>query len=129
MACYVDYDRDPAPARLRLYAFHAILVLGVLAHPSVVTARVFCLYWAWRQSNPFKEIARRLLPFAALLLPTALLALHLSPRSASTWSLVDMPITESVTVLLGMLRMLLWLVSRLLTTAHWLPLPVDKLQI
>ena len=126
--CYVDYDRGAAPARLRLYAFHAILVLGVLAHPSVVAAWLFCLYWAWRQSTPFKEIARRLLPFAALLLPTALLALHLSPRSASTWSLVDMPITESVTVLLGMLRMLLWLVSRLLTTAHWLPLPVYKLQ-
>ncbi len=128
VTCYVDYDRGAAPARLRLYAFHAILVLGVLAHPSVVAAWLFCLYWAWRQSTDLKEIARRLLPFAALLLPTALLALHLSPRSASTWSLVDMPITESVTVLLGMLRMLLWLVSRLLTTAHWLPLPVYKFQ-
>ena len=128
VTCYVDYDRGAAPARLRLYAFHAILVLGVLAHPSVVAAWLFCLYWAWRQSTDLKEIARRLLPFAALLLPTALLALHLSPRSASIWSLVDMPITESVTVLLGMLRMLLWLVSRLLTTAHWLPLPVYKLQ-
>ncbi|MBT6620364.1 MAG: hypothetical protein HOB41_10810, partial [Gemmatimonadetes bacterium] len=128
VTCYVDYDRGAAPARLRLYAFHAILVLGVLAHPSVVAAWLFCLHWAWRQSTPFKEIARRLLPFAALLLPTALLALHLSPRSASIWSLVDIPITESMTVLLGMLRMLLWLVSRLLTTAHWLPLPVYKLQ-
>lgn len=124
--CYIDHHRHAAPKRL--YAFYAILVLGVLAHPSAVAVWPFCLYWSWRQGTDLQKILRSLLPFVILLIPAGLLVLTLSPRTTATSRILEIPVAEMATILPGILRALLWLLSRLLTTAHWLPLPVYKLQ-
>ncbi|MGY8827091.1 MAG: tetratricopeptide repeat protein [Candidatus Latescibacterota bacterium] len=124
--CYVRYEEHKD---LRsIYAFHTILPLGVLAHPSAVMIWFFCLYWSWSQGAVLKTILPRLLPFILLLVPTALLVYSMSPRTTATWPLLNMHASDILALLLGMLRALLWLLSRLFTTAHWLSLPAYQLQ-
>ncbi len=124
--CYVRYDQRGMS--LLLFGFHALLLLGVLAHPSAASTWFFCLYWSWRRGSSPKAIGRRLLPFAVLLVAAALLVFNMSHRTIATWRLLDIHTLEMAEVLFGMLRVMLWFLSRLVTTAHWIFLPVYRLQ-
>ena len=108
-----------------LWAFYAASVLAVAALSAMAFLWPFCLYWSWLRKHDLRASLRPLLP----LLPVVALELAgivaLTPRENSTWRAIDQ-LTEGdpFAFLLGTGRLLLWMLSRLLTTAHWLPVPV-----
>jgi tetratricopeptide (TPR) repeat protein len=91
----------------------------------MVIALPFSLYLSWHRGENLRTIIRRLAPLGLLLALAFLTQLALASRETSTWnSLEHYPDADFLALVLGWLRVLLWLLSRLLTTAHWLPLPV-----
>ena len=111
-----------------MWAFYAGSVLAIAALSATAFLWPFCLYWSWLRKRDLRASLRPLLP----LLPVVALELvgivALTPRENSTWRAIDQ-LTEGdpFGFFLGMGRLLLWLFSRLLTTAHWLPIPVYEL--
>lgn len=109
----------------QLGAYYILLLTAVFAHLSMVVILPFCLYLNWQKAEPLKTILRRLGPLALLLALAFLAQLALSSRETSTWnSLEYYPDANPFSLISSWLRVLLWLLSRLLTTAHWLPFPV-----
>ena len=88
------------------------------------------LYWSWKQGHGLKTILRHLLPFGLLLLPTLVLIFHtMSTETSTWWALRAYPSADVLSLFGGMARILLWFSGRLLTTAHWLPIPVYEQQL
>ena len=107
------------------WLFCASLALGLFSHISAIMLWPFCLYWTWTQRCSFKTAFRRLLPSGLVLLPLLPLAIAITQRDASIWlSIDDIAATEDpwYSRFEG-IRLCLWYLSRLFTTAHWLPLP------
>ena len=105
--------------------FAAALTLGVLSHPSIAVVWLLAFYLIWRSANNLLTALRALWPSGLLLTIAFFAALNLAASNTSAWQSVGeyeaQPIGELV---LGMVRVLWWFTSRLLTTAHWLPLPI-----
>ncbi|HIG56299.1 MAG TPA: tetratricopeptide repeat protein [Candidatus Latescibacteria bacterium] len=106
-------------------AFAASLALGVLAHPSIAVAWLLAFYLLWQRYNNLLLALRALWPSGLLLAAAFFAAVQLAAKNTSTWQSIDsygaLPIWDLV---LGMVRVLWWFCGRLLTTAHWLPLPI-----
>ncbi len=112
-----------------LAAFYLLLLAAAFSHLSLVVILPFCFYYSWRRGEPLPAAVRRLLPLALLLALAFGLQLALASRSTSIWSsLAASAETSPIALIWSWFRVLLWLASRLLTTAHWLPLPVYSLQ-
>lgn len=106
--------------------FSALMVLAIQSHPSLAALWLLPLYRLWRAG-----LGRRLFyNFVATALPMALAVIAsvlLASRNTSTWHAVDEYAASSPTVIaVGQLRVLLLFCSRLLSTAHWLPLPIHS---
>lgn len=107
--------------------FYGGIVLGLMAHLSSGVVVVFCLYWSWREGYSLRVVMRHLLPLGGLLVPVLAWLLHLASAQTSTWRALELYGVQEVGELVGgMIRVLLWFVSRVWTTAHWLPLPAYR---
>ncbi len=103
------------------------VVLGLMTHLASGVVVLFCLYWLWREGGGLGPVARRVLVLGALLVPVLLLLLHLTSAQTSTWRSLELyRAQDPATLVAGMVRVFLWFVSRLWTTAHWLPLPAYR---
>ena len=124
------YQRHgPDHSAKALAAFYLLLLAAAFSHLSMVVVLPFCLCCNRRRGDRFSAAVRRLLPLALLLALAFGLQLALASRDTSTWSSLAVSAdTSAVTLIWSWLRVLLWLASRLLPTAHWLPIPVYNLQ-
>jgi tetratricopeptide (TPR) repeat protein len=115
-----------AKSRWRLLYFFALMVLAIQAHPSLATLWLLPLYRQWRAGVDRAVLYR----FAATAVPIALAVVAsvlLASRQTSTWHAVDEYAVHSpASIVLGQVRVLFLLSSRLLSTAHWLPLPIHS---
>ena len=103
-----------------LLVFYLTTILGVLTHPSTAVVWPFCLYLCWYKGYNLKTSLKSLLPLALLMIAELVLILSLTRQETSTWGSVYAYTELDISSLLaGNFRMLLWLASRLLTTAHW----------
>ena len=111
-------------ARMRLSCFSLLMVLAVQSHPSLAALWLLPLYRLWRAEADRARLYR----FAVTALPIAAAVaavVFFASSTASTWQAVDEYSVHSFsTLVLGQVRILLFLSSRLLSTAHWLPLPI-----
>ncbi|MBI2505743.1 MAG: tetratricopeptide repeat protein [Candidatus Latescibacteria bacterium] len=125
--CCLRYYRTQGPAWF--WGFCAALPLGALAHPAALMAWPFCLYWAWRGGHGLKPLWRSLPPLGLLMLPTLAFISYTTAESTSTWqALSTYSLSSLPDILVGIAHLLLWFSSRLLTTAHWMLLPVYRQQ-
>lgn len=110
--------------------FIVFLVLGLFSHISSIAMWPFCLYWTWHKTNSIKKALRQLVPAAVSLLPMLIVAIHITQKESSTWESIDEFHAGSGAETIPSQRwyLLMWFLSRLLTTAHWLLLDVYKLQ-
>lgn len=126
--CYARY----AAARQGgwLGACGACLVLGTASHQAAVMVLPFLLYWSWARGEGFVPALRPLIPVGLVLLLEVYLLLQITDREgATTWvSLRQLAGDSLTTTLPAMGRVLLWLMGRLFSTAHWLPLTVYQQQ-
>ena len=110
-----------------LVGLYTGLIVGLMAHMSVVVVLPFCFYWSWVRGYDPRAILRPLLPLACLIAIELAFLFFITSRNTSTWVAVGVlsegdPVGLPVT----MVRILLLLLSRLPTTAHWLPMPFYK---
>ena len=125
--CYLSYLQTRR--RLWLVGSGARLLLGLASHLASLVVLPLCLFLSWQRRQSLKATLLPLLPVVAVLAPAvaALLAVH--SGTTSTRLALDSYGQESFLSLLGgMGRGYLWLVGRLLSTAHWVPLPVYRQQ-
>ncbi|MCC7262444.1 MAG: tetratricopeptide repeat protein [Candidatus Latescibacteria bacterium] len=125
--CCQRYYQAARPAWF--WAFCAALPLGALAHPAALMVWPFCLYWAWSRQYELKPLWRTLPPLALLMVPTLAFISYTTAKSTSTYqalgtySLANLP-----GIAAGIVELLLWFSSRLLTTAHWTAVAVYQQQ-
>ena len=107
-----------------LAACYASLVLGAFSHLASLMAWPFCLFLAWQQGRDLRRALRHLAPFVLLLIPALALVLRFTAKRTSTWEALDFfSVAGLWDLVAGIIRSTLFFASRLLTTAHWLPLP------
>ena len=125
---YLRYREEQRPLFLGL--FYLCLLLDAMAHLAIFFILPFFVYVLWRRGQPVRAC---LWHFAWPLMGAPLMlygVLHFTSRSSSTWwSLERYVSTNMVDLVLGCGKVLLWLSSRLWTTAHWLPLPLYEFQV
>ena len=113
-------------SRWQLVYFSTLMVLATQAHPSLAALWLLPLYRLWRADVDRAALYR----FAATAVPIVLavvVSVLLASRQASTWHAVDEYAVHSpASIVLGQVRVLFFLSSRLLSTAHWLPLPIHS---
>jgi len=118
----VRYLAFTASGRLRhLAVFCGLLIVGTLAHITAAIALVFCLYLSWRRGHALRPVLAALLP-PGLLLGAIIAALKTFYPGAPQLSILAPNLD-----LLDAVWTYLWLWSRLLTTAHWLPVRTYQL--
>ena len=127
LSIFISYLQSRNP--LHLGAYYILVLSAVFAHLSMVMLLPFSLCLHWQKEVRIESMFRRLAPLALLLSLAFFAQLALASRETSTWNALEhYPDTSPVILVLGSLRVFLWLVSRLLTTAYWLPLPVYTMQ-
>ena len=124
------YRRYLITAKLaHLSAYYILLFTAVFAHLSMVVILPFSLYLSRQNAERTTTTLRRLAPMALLLGLAFLAQLALASRETSTYNALEhYPDTDPFTLIISWLHVFLWLLSRLLTTAHWLPLPGYTMQ-
>ena len=121
--CYLAYLRQTNTTWLGLC--YLMLFFVAMTHLAMLLIWPFCIYWTWLNGHDLKKPLRQLLPFALVLIPSLALITYLTASHTSTsQAFHSYTIDKIPQLLLGMGRMLLLVTSRLLTTAHWLPLEV-----
>ena len=109
--------------------FVLCLLLGLMAHLSAAAVVPFVLVYRWRQGGQWRALGRQALALGVPLAGALAVLLAVTSHQTSTWwSIGEYAEHSLLSLAAGMGRMLLWFVSRLLTTAHWIPLPIYQLQ-
>jgi len=112
----IGYTRLAATGDHRWLALHyAAALAGALAHIAAIAVWPFCLLLAWQRD---RHLIPHLLPLGALLVAAAVWATLAYPHTAQVDQASRIPAPLDV----GWVA--LWLWSRLLSTAHWLPLTI-----
>jgi tetratricopeptide (TPR) repeat protein len=112
-----------------LASFYALAAFAALSHLSAMAMGPFAFYMNWQRRSSLHEASKHLIPLALLLLLTLAANLALASHQTSTWdSLERYPQSNPLLLLLDWGQMLLWLGSRLLSTAHYMPIDVYQLQ-
>lgn len=123
LLCYHHFLEDRGPRWL--WGFYGGCVLSVSALSAMAFLWPFCLYWSWLRKHGLRASLRPLLPLLPVVALELAAIVAITPKENSTWRAIDQ-FTEGdpFGILLGAGRLLLWLLSRLVTTAHWLPMPL-----
>jgi tetratricopeptide (TPR) repeat protein len=100
------------------------LVLGTLSHLSAAVVWPISAFWYWQRRGDLRGGLRQFVLGGIVGLPTVLLGLFWAADETSTWQAINSygDATTSSSSPGGAVRVLVWLLSRLITTAHWLPM-------
>ena len=127
LLAYLRYRDQPQPLRLAL--FYLCLLLSLLTHLVSALVLPFFVYLLWRQQQPLRDCLRHF-AWPVILSPLVLYGvLSSTAKTTTTWWAIERYAADGgAELLLGCGRMLLWLLSRMATTAYWLPLPLYEQQ-
>ena len=125
--CYLRYI---CTQRWRwLLGFYLASVVSMATHAAMAFLWPFCLYLSWNLGHDTRTTIRLLLPLLVLMISALALIVAMTPAETNAGQAFGLYRDRGATDhLSGMGTVLLWFASRLMTTAHWLPLPVYKLQ-
>ncbi len=115
--------------RASFIAFYIFLSAGFLSHPAAAAVLPLCLFWSLRQGDKVRHALTMLVPGFVLLALLGVLSLSRTYDESSVWGAIGFyGVTDSASLIAGIVRMLLWLNARLVTTAHWLLAPIADMQ-
>ena len=109
-------------------AAHLSLVLGLMSHLAAVAAVPVCFYLSQTVGEQRGRPVRHTLPLLATSVVAGALLLGLTAKYTTTWSAIDAEHGDASAMLRQLVTTLCWLAGRLLSTAHWLPVPVHERQ-
>ena len=123
LLCYLKYL--PARRWPWLCAFYGGSVICVMALAAMAFLWPFCLYWGWCKGYDLKTTLRHLLPLLCLITVELVFIVAITPGETNAGRAIGLySENDPILLLAGMGRLLLWALSRLITTAHWLPFPI-----
>ena len=124
------YRRHLSTRRIRwLWGLYGGLLVSILALPPAAFLWPFCLYWSWSRRYDLRTALRHLLPLLFLIVLELTFLVAITPRENSMWRALGVYAENDLFLFLsGTGRLLLWMLSRLLTTAHWLPVRLYEQQ-
>ena len=112
-----------------LLAFHLASVISIAALAVMVFLWPFCLYLSWSRGEGLKTAVRPLLPLLVLMAAALVLIVAITPGETNAGRAIGLYLERGAAGnLRSMGEVLLWFSSRLLTTAHWLLVPLYELQ-
>ena len=112
-----------------LLAFHLASVISIAALAVMVFLWPFCLYLTWSRGEGLKTAVRPLLPVLVLMAAALVLIVAITPGETNAGRAIGHYLERGAADnLRSMGEVLLWFSSRLLTTAHWLLVPLYELQ-
>ncbi len=103
------------------------LLLGMASHLGAALLAPLLLLDRWHSGEPWRRAARNVLAIATVFVLGAAALLAITPEDTSTQISLRNAAGDLPAAVVGSLRMYAWMSSRLLTTAHWLPLPLAEL--
>ena len=101
------------------------LALGTLSHLSAAVVWPLCAFWYWQRRSDIRGALRLFSWGGGVSLPAILLGLLWAADETSTWQAIESygySAESSSSTIGGATGVLLWLLSRLVTTAHWVPM-------
>ena len=124
------YERHLRTPRWGWWAgIHATLITGVMAHLAMVVTLPFIAYWTWIKQHNLSAASRALLPLGIVTALALAFLFSIPSSNTSTWKSVGMHTGEDpLGFLSNVLRLLLLLLGRLITTAHWILTPLHHWQ-
>ena len=136
---YLYVRCSESPRRILLWAFYGGLIVCALTHFVTVLLWPLCFFWSWQRGETWSSVAQRLVPALPMLALALFFVFHLTGSDTTTQSALD-SYSESMIAISGPAALLallsdnahafLWLLGRLLSMAHWLPLaPREQLEI
>ncbi len=127
LLCYLSYlSTRKIPY---LLGFYGGVLISILALSAMAFLWPFCLYLAWLRSCRLKTAARHLLPLLFLIALELAFIVAITPRENSTWRAFSHYLENDLFIYVsGMGSLLLWMLSRMITTAHWLPVRLYEQQ-
>ena len=99
-----------------------VLFLAMLSHPAAVFILPFCLFVTFNKRQDVRSGLLFLLPATVAMGSTAFCLIYFFPDKIQTYHSLYLP------DLWNLANNFFWLLSRLITTAHWVLLPVYKFQ-
>ena len=112
-----------------LLAFYLGSVISISALAVMVFLWPFCLYLSWSRGQDLKTTLRPLLPLLALIAVEVVFIVAITPGETNAGRAIGLYSEKDVTDLFSSMgSVLLWFLSRLLTTAHWLLVPLYQMQ-
>jgi hypothetical protein len=117
-----------APRILWLGAFNVVFAFGLLSHTGIGSVWLVCFALAWRNGFGWRRCFTMLLPPAIIGVGLMSYLLQVTSRQTNVWSSVESFATNDLWASVGgVAKTGLWLLSRLLTTAHWMPVPTYRM--
>ena len=117
------------PRILLLCVFNLAFALGLLSHAGIGSVWLVCLCLARQNGFDWRRCFTTLAPPAMIGIGLMPYLLQVTSRQTSVWSSVENFATNDLSVFAGgVVKTGPWLLSRLLTTAHWMPVPAYRLQ-
>ena len=101
------------------------LALGTLSHLSAAVVWPLCAFWYWQRRGDVRGSLRLFAWGGCVSVPAILLGLLWAADETSTWQAIESygySAESSSSTIGGATGVLLWLLSRLVTTAHWVPM-------
>ena len=127
LLCYLRYLATLRSAWL--LGVYAGSFISIMALAAMAFLWPFCLYWVWSKGYNLKTALRPLFPLLVLTALELVFIVAITPGETNTGRAIGLYAEKDLLQLLaGMGGLLLWSLSRLFTTAHWLPFHLYKLQ-
>ena len=111
-----------------LGGFYFGFALSILSLAAMAFLWPFCLYWSWSKGYDIKNSLRLLLPLLGLTTVELVFIVAITPEETNTGRAIGLWEHDPFGLLGGMGRLLLWALGRLVTTAHWLLVPLYEFQ-
>ena len=100
----------------------AVLLAAMASHLSAMALCPLLVYDRWHGGVRLGPALWRVLPLTVAAALGALGLLAVTPEGTTTGESLRLATADPVGALLGCIRMVAWMLSRLVSTAHWLPL-------
>ena len=118
LICFLHMQRTGGP--WWTVGAYAALFGSVMSHVAGIAVWGFCLFLIWHREDDLRGRARHLLPLGAILIASLAFFVIAYPDTPQVKQAARLPQPTDL------LFNLVWFCSRLVTTAHWLPLDIYR---
>lgn len=104
-----------------------LLVAAMACHLAAAAAWPLRVYQTWQTGAGWRRALREYMSSGGTAVVAGIVLLALTPEQTTTSESLQIAGGDPFGALMGSLRMLLWMAARLVTTAHWVAMDLDRM--